>query len=85
MRHCQPPPHPLALGPMTDPLDRIAAALERLAPPPPPAPDLTAHSAYVWHRGYLQPARAFAPLPLSELVGIDAQKAALVENVRRLA
>lgn len=75
---------------MTDPLDRIAAALERLAPPPPPTPDLTAHPAYVWHSGergggHLSPARAFAPLPLAELVGIDAQKATLLENVRRLA
>lgn len=70
---------------MTDPLDRIAAALERLAPPPPATPDLAAFPAYVWHRGYLAPARAFAPLPLDELVGIDAQKATLVENVRRLA
>jgi predicted AAA+ superfamily ATPase len=70
---------------MTDPLDRIAAALERLAPPPPPAPDLAAHPAYVWHGAHLTPARAFAPLPLAGLVGIDAQKAVLVENVRRLA
>lgn len=70
---------------MTDPLDRIAAALERLAPPPAPTPDLSAHPAYVWHRRQLVPARAFAPLPLSELVGIDAQKATMLENVRRLA
>lgn len=70
---------------MTDPLDRIAAALERLAPPLPPIPDLGAHPAYIWHRNHLAPARAFAPLPLTELVGIDAQKATLLENVRRLA
>ena len=70
---------------MSDPLDRIAAALERLAPPPPPVPDLGAHPAYVWHRSFLQPARAFAPLPLAELVGIDRQKETLLDNVRRLA
>lgn len=70
---------------MTDPLDRIAAALERLAPPPPLVPDLAAHPAYIWHQAHLSPARAFAPLPLAELVGIDAQKATLLENVRRLA
>lgn len=75
---------------MSDPLDRIAAALERLAPPPPPVPNLATHAAYVWHGnngggGFLQPARAFAPLPLAELVGIDAQKETLLENVRRLA
>ncbi|MBX3595617.1 ATP-binding protein [Sphingomonas sp.] len=70
---------------MTDPLDRIAAALERLAPPPAPLADLAVHPAYVWHRGTLVAARAFAPLPLDELVGIDAQKEVFVENVRRLA
>lgn len=70
---------------MTDPLDRIAAALERLAPPPPSVPDLTAYPAYVWHRGHLTPARAFAPLPLAELVGIEPQKATVLENVRRIA
>lgn len=75
---------------MSDPLDRIAAALERLAPPPPPVPDLAAHPAYVWHGrkgvgGFLQPARAFAPLPLAELVGIERQKETLLDNVRRLA
>jgi len=31
-----------------DTLRRIAEALERLAPPPRPAPDLSAAQAYVW-------------------------------------
>ena len=66
-------------------LDRIAAALERLSPPPPPAADPLAHPAYLWRHGVLQPARAFDPLPLDLLAGIDAQKAALVGNMRRLA
>lgn len=72
---------------MTDPalLARIADALERLAPPPAPHADPAAHTAYVWRDGGLAEARAFAPLPLDLLTGIDAQKAALVENARRLA
>lgn len=70
---------------MTDPLDRIAAALERLSPPPPPVADPRAHPAYVWRSGALQPARAFAPLPLSMLIGVDRQKASLIDNLRRLA
>jgi uncharacterized protein len=76
---------------MTDRIDteasllRIAAALERLAPPPPPAADPAAHPAYVWRDATLTATRAFAPLPLDLLTGIDAQKAALVENGRRLA
>ncbi len=70
---------------MTDPLERIAAALERLSPPPPPAADLHAYPAYVWRSGALVPARAFAPLSLAMLIGIDRQKAALVGNLRHLA
>jgi len=66
-------------------LARIADALDRLAPPPPPSAHPGAHPAYVWRDGALVAARAFAPLPLDLLAGIDAQKAALVENSRRLA
>lgn len=70
---------------MIDPLMRIADALERLAPPPPASADAVAHPAYVWRQGALTAARAFAPLPLDLLAGIDPQKAALLENSRRLA
>jgi len=44
-----------------------------------------AHPAYVWRDGALTPARAFAPLSLDLLAGVDAQKKALLENSRRLA
>jgi len=71
--------------PEPDPLARIADALERLAPPPPPAADPAAHPAYVWRDGALAAARSFAPLPLDLLTGIDTQKAAVLENARRLA
>jgi len=70
---------------MTDPFDRIAAALERLAPPPPPAADPLAHPAYVWRGGGLAATRAFAPLPIDRLVGIDAQKEVLLGNAARFA
>ncbi|MEH3159117.1 MAG: ATP-binding protein [Sphingomonas taxi] len=70
---------------MADPLERIAAALDRLAPPPPAGDDATRHPAYVWRDGALVAARAFAPLPLDLLVRVDKQKDALVENLRRLA
>jgi len=66
-------------------LSRIAAALERLAPPSPAPADPLAHPAYVWREGALIAARAFRPLPLALLTGIDAQKAAVLENSRRLA
>jgi uncharacterized protein len=68
-----------------DPLARIAAALERIAPARPVAADPLAHPAYVWRDATLQPARRFAPLALALIAGIDAQKSALVDNLRRLA
>jgi len=70
---------------MTDPLARIAAALERLAPEGPVSADVRAHPAYIWRGAALTPARAFAALPLEQLHGIEAQKAALVANLDRLA
>ena len=66
-------------------LARIAAALERLAPPPPAPADPLAHPAYVWRGNALVPPRAFAPLPLDLLTGIDPQKQAVLDNIRRLA
>ncbi len=68
-----------------DPLERIAAALERLSPPRPAPPALNAHPAYVWRDGALRVADRFAPLPLDLLIGVDRQKAVLVENLARLA
>ncbi len=70
---------------MTDPLLRIAEALERLAPPPPVAADPLAHPAYGWDGQGLRAARGFRPVPLDRLVGIDPQKAALTANLGRLA
>jgi uncharacterized protein len=70
---------------MTDVLARIAAALERISPPPPPAADPLAHPAYVWRAGTLSAARAFAPLPLAMLRGVDAQREALLADLQRLA
>lgn len=70
---------------MTDPLDRIAAALDRLAPPPPAGVDPLAHPAYVWRDTAMVAARDFRPLPLALLHGVDSQKTALVTNLERLA
>jgi predicted AAA+ superfamily ATPase len=70
---------------MTDPIERIAAALERLAPPRPAAADPLAHPAYVWRGDTLSAARAFAPVPLDRIFGLGAQKQALLDNLTRLA
>ncbi|WP_343528378.1 ATP-binding protein [Sphingomonas sp.] len=66
-------------------LERIAAALERLAPAPIASADPMAHPAYLWRDGALYPVRGFAPLPLSLLQGLDRQRDALLTNLRRLA
>ncbi|MEM8577715.1 MAG: ATP-binding protein [Pseudomonadota bacterium] len=71
---------------MTDPLDRIAAALERMAPAPAPLPDWRAE-AYVWHTGpdRLAPVAAVNRVPLDLLVGIDRAKETLLANTERFA
>ena len=57
---------------MSDPLLRIAEALERLSPPPQKTPDLTAE-AFVWHTGpdRLEPIAHVSRVDLSLLIGID--------------
>jgi uncharacterized protein len=64
-------------------LERIAAALDRIAPPPAPV-DLSA-PAFVWGEYGLAAVTNFSPLPIDQLTGIDAQREAVLENSRRLA
>jgi predicted AAA+ superfamily ATPase len=71
---------------MTDDLlNRIAQALERLAPPPALSADLADSSAYVWDGQAIRAVEAFAPVDYDLLTGIDAQKGALLDNSRRHA
>lgn len=71
---------------MTDELlNRIAQALERLAPPPALSADLAASPAYVWDGRAIHAVEAFAPVGYDLLTGIDAQKGALLDNSRRHA
>lgn len=66
-------------------LARIAAALERLAPPGRAPVDWTAFPAYVWDgNGARGIGRLEAPA-LALMQGIDAQKQLVVDNVARLA
>lgn len=69
---------------MIDPLTRIAAALERLAPKPAPPVDLSGNS-FVWRDQALTPVAAADPQPLSVYAGVDAQRDTLLENTRRHA
>ena len=70
---------------MTDPLDRIAAALERLSPPPPAPADPHAHPAYLWQGDVLTALTRITARPLEALIGIDAQKSVFVANLERLS
>ena len=73
--------------PETMTLDRIAAALERLAPAPMPAPDFAAAEAFVWHTApdRLEPVARVSRVDLSLLVGVDRSRDTLLENTRHFA
>jgi len=66
-------------------LARIAAALDRLAPPPAAAPDLDQADAFVWHAegDWLDPIDAVNRVDLDLLKGIARQRDILLDNTRR--
>lgn len=68
-----------------DTLLRIAAALERLAPPVPAPADWAAHPAYVWDSNGARAVDRLVAPPLALLRGIDGQKEVVVANVLRHA
>src|SRR5215472_15241108 len=79
-------------GPMNDfdlprLLLRIAEALDRLAPPAPPPPDLDAVDAFVWHAedGRLEAVGDVHRVELGLLRGIDRVRDILIDNTRRFA
>jgi hypothetical protein len=67
-------------------LERIAEALERLAPSPAPTPDFAAARLFRHdpETGGFHPAPDY-PLPLESLVGVDRQKDRFLENLQRFA
>jgi uncharacterized protein len=69
------------------PLIRIAEALERLAPPAPPAPDFAVAEAFVWRAsgGVFQPVVRVNRTPLELLTGVDRQRDILFGNTSRFA
>ena len=68
-------------------LQRIADALDRLAPPPVPAADLTRAPAYIWHAegDRLEPVHKVNRVDLDLLKGIERQRETLLDNTRRFA
>jgi len=68
-----------------DPLARIAAALERIAPPMPALTNWAMHPAYLWDNSGPRGVPNLIAPTLDLLRGIDAQKEAAVANVARHA
>ena len=78
-------PKPKAAG-QTDVLERIAGALERLAPRRATLPDLNLADAFIWHPdGRLTPVPRVNRVEMSLLKGIDRVRDVLVENTERFA
>ncbi len=73
----------------TDPaaLERIADALDRLAPPPAPPPSFAEADAYVWHTApdRLEPVARVNRVPLAQLVAIDRARDTLLANTLQFA
>jgi predicted AAA+ superfamily ATPase len=77
---------------LLDAATRIAEALERLAPPPPPRPDLASAEGFVWHPaappatgGHLAPVAHISRVDIALLKGIERQKSIILENTLRFA
>ncbi|MGQ4272829.1 ATP-binding protein [Terrihabitans sp. B22-R8] len=68
-------------------LERIALALERLSPPAPPATDLAAADAFVWHSASerLVPVPRVNRVDIVLLQGIDRARDILLNNTRQFA
>ncbi len=70
-----------------DALERIARALERISPPPAPAPSLRGAPAYMWdpEPDRMVPVAKVSRVDLSLLVGIDRARDTLIANTERFA
>ena len=68
-------------------LTRVAAALERLAPPLPPVLDLAGANAFVWHPdpGRLVGVPQVSRVEIGLLQGVDRQKRLVLDNTLRFA
>lgn len=70
-----------------DPMDRIAAALERLSPPPGKPADLNGADAFLWHADpdRLVPVAQVNRVDLGLLVGVGRSRDTLLENTLQFA
>jgi predicted AAA+ superfamily ATPase len=86
-KRSRPQSRPKAAGGASDTAERIAAALERLAPAAPTALDFAAADAFVWHPDgrRLTPVARVNRVDMSLLKGIDRVRDTLLENTERFA
>jgi predicted AAA+ superfamily ATPase len=73
--------------PLRSLLDRIAGALDRLAPAPPRSADLSTGEAFVWHAdgAWIERIDRVSRIDLALLQGIDRVRDILLDNTRRFA
>jgi len=71
----------------TDPMIRIAEALERMAPAPLASPDFDAADAFVWHVSpdRLEPVTKVSRIDIDLLIGVDRSRNTLLENTLQFA
>ncbi|MAZ16487.1 MAG: AAA family ATPase [Ahrensia sp.] len=76
-----------AVTTLNEKLDRLIAAMDRLAPPEPPAPDFETADCFIWDAGI----GSLAPVPVVNRVdiglihGVDRVRDILIDNTRRFA
>jgi uncharacterized protein len=72
---------------MSDPLERIAAALERMSPAQLAAPEFGVASAFVWHvePDRLVPVSQVNRVDMGLLIGVDRARDILLDNTQRFA
>jgi hypothetical protein len=78
---------PFDIALLQDRLDRIARALERLAPEPRPVNDFAAADAFIWQpaQHWLAPVPRVNKVDIGLLRGIDRMRNTLQDNTRRFA
>jgi predicted AAA+ superfamily ATPase len=83
----KPAPADSILGMLANAFDRVAGALERMAPPAIAKPDLTAADAFIWLAGSkkLEPVARVNRVEMFLLKGIDRMRDTLQENTERFA
>jgi uncharacterized protein len=83
----KPSPADTVLGLLANAFDRIAATLDRMAPPASAKPDFAVADAFVWHAEgkRLEPVTHVNRVEMRLLKGIDRMRDTLLENTERFA